>query len=174
MSIERNRHSVGGSNYHFQFTPKYRRGVFRVRIVKKLIEALIRNKAYKLGINLEAIEFGPDHVHIFVTNCRKYSVSKLANHFKGFSSWYIRKNYMDEIKPYLWGKSFWSSGYFYESIGRVTADSVKFYIERQQSKHWMHNDPDIIMKNIPSQAQRTLDSFYISSSDPNASPFTGW
>lgn len=161
MRIARNRHNVGGSNYHLQFTPKYRRGVYRVQMVRKMVEALMRNKAYKLGVFLEAIEFGPDHVHLFVTGCRKYSVSTLANHFKGFSSWYIRRNLMDEIKPYLWGKSFWSAGYFYESIGRVTADTIKFYIERQQGKHWMHNDPETFMQNTPPETQRTLDSFCI-------------
>ena len=161
MSIVYSRHNTGGSNYHLQFTPKYRRGVFCVRMVRKMIEALMRNKAYKLGVFLEAIEFGPDHVHLFVTNCRKYSVSTLANHFKGFSSWHIRRTLMEEIRPYLWGKSFWSSGYFYESIGRVTSDTIKFYIERQQGKHWMHNDPETLMKNIPLQTQKTLDSFCI-------------
>ena len=29
------RHSVGLSNYHMQFTPKYRRDVFRDRVVMK-------------------------------------------------------------------------------------------------------------------------------------------
>ena len=161
MKIVYNRHNVGGSNYHLQFTPKYRRQVFRVRIVRKLIEALLRNKAFNLGVSLEAIEFGPDHVHIFVTNCRKYSVSNLVNHLKGFSSWYIRRTLKDELKPFFWGDSFWSDGYFYESIGRVTSDTIKFYIERQQGKHWMHNDPETIIQDIPLRTQRTLDSFCI-------------
>jgi putative transposase len=161
MEIVYNRHNVGGSNFHLQFTPKYRRDVFRVRIVRKMIEALMRNKAHKLGVTLEAIEFGPDHVHLFVTNCRKYSVTQLANHLKGFSSWYIRRNLWDEIKPYLWGDSFWTDGFFYESIGRVTTNTIKFYIERQQGKHWMHSDPETIERKSSPQIQRTLESFSI-------------
>ncbi len=28
-------------------------------------------------------------------------------------------------------------------MGRVTSSTVKFYIERQQRKHWMHEDADV-------------------------------
>jgi REP element-mobilizing transposase RayT len=107
----------------------------------------MRRKAKQLGIALEAIEFGPDHVHLFVTNCRKHSVSSLAFHFKGSSSYFLRKHAWDEIRHMLWGSSFWSDGYFYESVGRVTSDSIKYYIERQQGKHWKgidNNDEEIV------------------------------
>ncbi len=158
MQIVHDRHSVGGSNYHLQFTPKYRRAVFRMRPVRKLIEALMRRKAHQLNVQIEAIEFAPNHVHIFVMNCRKYSVPELVNHFKGYSSWYVRRALPEDVSMYLWGDSFWSDGYFYESIGRVTSDTVKFYIERKQGKHWAHIEPYVIMKS-PSQV--TLNVFGI-------------
>ncbi len=160
MQIVHDRHSVGGSNYHLQFTPKYRRAVFRVRSVRKLMEALMRCKAHQLGICIEAIEFGPDHIHIFVTNCRKFSVSKLVNYFKGYSSWYVRRALPKDIKPFLWGDSFWSDGFFYESIGRVTADTITFYIERQQGKHWDHIELDALQGvQYSSPSQTNLDTF---------------
>ena len=160
MQIVHGRHSVGGSNYHLQFTPKYRMKVFRMRSVRELMRALMRRKAHQLGVEIEAIEFGPDHIHIFVTNCRKYSVSELAHHFKGFSSWYVRRALPEDIMMYLWGGSFWSIGYFYESIGRVTSDTVKFYIDRQQKKHWAHNEWEVVQasRDIP-PGQTLLDSF---------------
>ena len=160
MQIVHGRHSVGGSNYHLQLTPKYRQKVFRVRSVRKLIEALMRRKAHRLGVGIEAIEFGPDHIHIFVTNCRKYSVSALAHHFKGFSSWYVRRALPEDVSMYLWGDSFWSDGYFYESVGRVTSETVKFYIERQQGKHWTHDELDALqgVQSI-SPSQATLNTF---------------
>ena len=162
MQIVRGRHSVGGSNFHLQFTPKYRRRVFRIRSVRKLIEALMRRKAHRLGVKIESIEFGPDHTHIFVTDCRKYSVSALAHHFKGFSSWYVRRALPEDIMPFLWGDSFWSDGYFFESIGRVTSDTVKFYIERQQGKHWTHVELDALqgVQSI-SPSQTTLNTFSV-------------
>ena len=160
MQIVHGRHSVGGSNYHLQFTPKYRKKVFRMRSVRELIKALMRRKAHRLGIAIEAIEFGPDHIHIFVINCRKHSVSDLAHHFKGFSSWYVRRALPEDVMEYLWGDSFWSDGYFYESIGRVTSDTVKFYIERQQGKHWTHEELDALQGvQYRSPSQATLITF---------------
>ena len=158
MELNHNRHSVGGSNFHLEFTPKYRVKVFRIEIVRKLTEALMRRKAHQLGVRIEAIEFGPDHVHIFVTECRKYSASYLANQLKGYSSWYIRKALPEYVQAYLWGDSFWSDGYFYESIGRVTADTVKYYIERQQGKHWTPAEITIPQSTLP-PTQTTLDNF---------------
>ena len=159
MDIVRNRHSVGESNNHFQITPKYRRPVFRIRIIRKVTEALIRRKAYDLGVKIEAIEFGPDHVHIFISGCRNYSPSKLIGLIKGYSSYHIRRLIPREIMHFLWGDSFWSDGYFYESIGRVTTESVKFYIARQQGKHWALAELDIPIQKIDT-GQRTLDSLY--------------
>ena len=161
MSVSYHRHCVGNSRYHLQFTPKYRRKVFRNRKVRKLCEALLRKKAYELGVRIEALEFGPDHVHLFVTNCRKLSVPYLVQHFKGYSSWYIRRHAVWEIEPYLWTASFWSDGYFFESIGRVTEDTVIFYIQRQQAKHWMPSEYEpILHERDPSQGgQWTLDEF---------------
>lgn len=136
------KHCVGESNYHFQFTPKYRRDVFKDFALKKACELSFRRIAAKWCVRLLAIEFGPEHVHLFLGNCRKYSVSQLARYFKGASSRELRMNHWDRIKHKLWGSSFWSDGYFYESVGRVTSETVKYYIERQQGKHWAELEYD--------------------------------
>lgn len=159
MEIIRNRHSLGGSNYHFQLTPKYRKSMFRNCKIRALIRAALEYKALILRINIEAMEFGPDHVHFFISNCRKYSVSQLAQYFKGYSSYIVRKHLPHDVMAYNNGSSFWSDGYFYESIGRVTSDTVKFYIERQQRKHWIHSDYCFESINIIDQNQKTLDAF---------------
>ncbi len=136
MTISHYRHSVGGSSYHLQFTPKYRKPIFKFQAIRNHVKACFRLKANQLGIKLSSMEFGPDHVHIFVEGCKNYSASQLAQHFKGFSSRRVRKQNWKILQHHLWGNSFWSEGYFHESIGRVTEDHIKFYIERQQGKHW--------------------------------------
>lgn len=144
------RHAFGGANFHLhllaiaptaymmqvlnklvQFTPKYRRAVFNDRKIARACRREFEHKAAELGITLYACEFGPDHVHLFVGNCKNYTVPKLAQHFKGASSRALRRNLWEHVMCYEWGASFWSDGYFYESIGRMTTESIKFYIERQ-------------------------------------------
>jgi len=152
------RHSVGLSNYHLQFTPKYRRDVFTKAQVRKTCRTAFAEAAAKMDIDILALEFGPDHVHIFVGNCKNYSVPDMAQRFKGYSSYVIRQEHRDSIKDKLWGNHFWSSGYFYEAVGRITSETAQFYIERQQKKHWMnidHGPYDITV----SAGQTTLTDF---------------
>jgi REP element-mobilizing transposase RayT len=133
-------HNVGEANYHFQFTPKYRRKVFKDETIKRACKSAFMEIARRWGIKLLAVEFGPDHCHIFIANCRKYSVSQLAQYFKGAISRVLRNNHMERLKHARLGRSFWTDGYFYESVGRVTSDSIKFYIERQHGTHWDGED----------------------------------
>lgn len=116
--------------------------IYRDEVLKKACEASFKKTAEKWGVRLLAVEFGPDHTHLFIGGCRKYSVSQLAQYFKGASSRELRKNHWDRVRKKEWGKALWSAGYFYESIGRVTSETIKYYIERQQGKHWAEQDYD--------------------------------
>ena len=159
--LARAKHSFGGANYHLQFTPKYRRLVFTSRKVQEYCRKTMKEKAEKLGIKLSAIEFGPEHVHVFVEGCKNYSASYLSGQLKGYSSYVIRRECWPEIKNQLWGDHFWSAGYFYETVGRVTGDMVIFHIERQQSKHWMGDDYEYfkVEKKPKSSGQTMLSAF---------------
>ena len=87
---------------------------------------------------MEACEFGPDHVHLFVSGCRKYSVPYMAQRLKGASAYVIRHQLWDRVKGKLWGDSFWSDGYFYRSVGSTTAETVRYYVQNSQKrKHWL-------------------------------------
>ena len=136
VELVRNRHSVGESNFHYQLTPAYRQKIFADEKVQKLTRAYFLAKANELEVHISSLEFGPDHVHIFVANCRKYAPSELIGILKGFVSRMMRKNHWILFKHLLYGDKFWTEGYFYRSIGAVTADAVKYYIENSQDKHW--------------------------------------
>ena len=49
----------------------------------------------------------------------------------------MRKHHYALFSHYLYGDKFWSAGYFYQTVGTITADSVKEYIEKGQAKHWI-------------------------------------
>jgi putative transposase len=149
-------HCVGEANYHLQLTPKYRRTIFSNLQVKKACEASLRGIARRLNIELAAIEFGPDHAHLFVCNCRRYSVSQLAHRLKGASSRELRLKCAEQLKGFRMGSSFWSDGYFFESIGRVTSETVRYYIERQQKKHWCGDDYNLRRQR---EKQSSLDAW---------------
>ena len=128
--------TVGESNLHLQITPAYRRDVFANKKVFELTKKYLLEKSEKLGLVIPAIDFGPDHGHIFISNWKKHSIEKIVRELKGFSSYMMRKYHKDLLKNKLWGKKFWSAGYFYRTVDAVTKDSVRFYVEHSQKKHW--------------------------------------
>ena len=129
-------HAVGEFNFHIQLTPAYRQGIFADEKIVKLTKAYLVAKIEELKIELVAMEFGPDHVHIFVANCKNYAPCKLIQYLKGFSSRMMRKNHWNLFRVALFGEKFWSSGYFCRSIGETTSEAVEHYIKESQSKHW--------------------------------------
>ena len=136
MELTSANHTVGVSALHLQFTPKYRRKVFMNGILQKACRERFEEKARQLRVGLVACDFGPDHAHIFVTHCKNFSISQLAQHFKGASSHEMRKDFGWFLAHYDMGDSFWTDGYFYETCGNVSAEYRKFYIERMQKRHW--------------------------------------
>lgn len=73
----------------------------------------------------------PDHVHMLVELPPTVSVSNAVKTFKGGSSRALRQMH-PELDEWLWGDSFWAVGYFAESVGRVTENAIKLYIENQR------------------------------------------
>ena len=129
-------HSVGEFNFHIQLTAAYRKPVFSDVKVLNLTKAYLLEKAKDLKVNIKAMEFGPEHVHIFIVNCKNYAPTNLIQQLKGFSSRMMRKHHWNLFRHHLWGKKFWSEGYFCRSIGATTTEAVKYYIENSQQKHW--------------------------------------
>ena len=136
LEIKKDSHCVGECNFHYQFTPAYRKPIFSIDKVRELTRAYLFAEAEKLDIIIITAEFGPDHLHIFVANCKNYTASELAQKFKGSISYIMRKNHKKLFEHMLWGEKFWTSGYFYRSIGQASSEAVRFYIEHSQAKHW--------------------------------------
>ncbi|MFH1229728.1 MAG: IS200/IS605 family transposase [Candidatus Aenigmatarchaeota archaeon] len=129
-------HAVGEANYHIQLTPAYRRDIFADECVRVLTRDYLLAAASRHKIVVASIGFGEEHVHIFAVGCKNHSPSQVAFLLKGFSSRMMRKNHRVLFKDKLYGKKFWSSGYFYRTVGAVSTETVKKYVEESQQKHW--------------------------------------
>ena len=130
--------TCGEANYHLQFTPKYRRDVFLDEEVRALCRESFRRTCKELGVGMEACKLGPDHVHPFVSWCRKYFVPYMVQRLKGASAYVIRHRLRDRVRGKLWGYPFWSDGYFYRSVGSTTAEAVRYHVQNSQKrKHWL-------------------------------------
>jgi len=125
----RGEHTRHRLQYHLVWTPKYRKRVLRGKIAVRLKELIYEgcrmNEWWTEEINIQ-----PDHVHLLIQLKPRNSVSEAVNILKGGSSRVIRKEF-PELEEFLWGDSFWSDGYFAETVGKVDEEIIRRYIEDQ-------------------------------------------
>ena len=133
-------HTVGETNLHLQFTPAYRRDIFSEPLARELTIGYIAQRAKEMKVEIAAIECGPDHLHLFVKQWKNWKIPVLAGQFKTYSSRMMRRGHNYLFCNKLWGKKFWSSGYFHRTVGAVTAETVKRYITEGQRKHWSEKE----------------------------------
>jgi len=127
--IKKFAHSKGQNWYHIVLVPKGRFPVFQWKETKEIADKAFDWVCERHKIDLFTKEVMPDHVHLFVSCPPNYSVRKLFEILKGGSSFYIRKEY-PSLKKY---KHLWNRGTMYRSIGNVSAETVKHYIENSNS-----------------------------------------
>jgi len=133
-------HTVGETNLHLQFTPAYRRDIFVEPLARELTIAYIIQRSREMKVDIAAIECGTDHLHLFVKNWKNWSIPVLAGQLKAYSSRMMRKGHKWLFDSKLWGRKFWSSGYFHRTVGAVNSETVKRYIEEGQKKHWKEHE----------------------------------
>ena len=133
-------HTVGETTLHLQFTPAYRRDIFSEPLTRELTIAYLVERAQQMKVEVAAIECGPEHLHLFVKQWKNWSIKVLAGQLKSYSSRMMRKGHKHLFNNKLWGKKFWSAGYFHRTVGAVTAETIKRYITGGQKKHWKEQE----------------------------------
>lgn len=130
--IDKGCHSVYCIQFHLVFCVKYRRNVLVGPISDRLKE-LVLEIAQKINISIVEQETDKDHIHILFASKPSVTLSKFVNSLKAVTSRIIRKEF-PEVRKQLWGKAFWSPSYFLASVGQVTLEDVKQYVENQGKK----------------------------------------
>lgn len=99
-------------------------------IAERLLE-LINEKQREYNFNVLDAEVMPDHVHLLLDVDPKIGVFKVVNKIKGYTSHQLRKEF-PELKKKL--PTLWTHSKFISSVGTVTLEVVKKYIEEQKGK----------------------------------------
>ena len=120
-------HSKHRLLYHVVFLPKRRRKVLKGKIAKIILHEIYEGVKIN-GWWIEEIKILPDHVHMLIQIHADESISSVVKRVKGATSRKLRKEYKN-IPEFVWGKNFWSRGYFVETIGSKTEKVVKQYIQ---------------------------------------------
>ena len=131
-SFRSGRNCVFLLHVHLVFVTKYRRMVFTKEILHDL-RNIFANVCSDFEATLVEMDGEKDHVHLLITYPPKVSISRLVNSLKGVSSRLIRKRQCPSISKALWGNALWSPSYFAGSCGGAPLETIKAYIEQQDS-----------------------------------------
>ena len=78
------------------------------------------------------METDKDHIHYMIETEPTMSVSKIVNLMKSYTTYHIWERYPNYLRKHFWKEhTFWTDGYFACSIGNVSEEMLKRYIENQ-------------------------------------------
>ena len=125
---------VRRNSFYFVFVSKYRYNTFRNEFISEVVKDIFNVISQKYGITIYTQETDIDHIHLFleipITMTLKHVICLLKSNtahniftvFPGFKKRYPKGH-------------FWSKYTYYESIGKVTSETIKQYIEVGQKKY---------------------------------------
>jgi putative transposase len=129
MEYRKGSHSVYDVKYHFVWTTKYRHKVLSGTIALRVRE-LIRQSCEARDVVIVRGSVSKDHVHLLVSSPPAISPAKLVQYLKGRSSRLLLEEFV-ELKRKYWGQHLWGRGYFCGTVGSVTEEMIKDYVEHQ-------------------------------------------
>jgi len=117
-------------HYHVLFCPKYRRKVL-VNGVDERLKTILIETIEKWGQELVELEVMPDYVHVLVGCDPQFGIHRLVKYLKGTSSRSLRQEF-PQLKRRL--PSLWTNSYFCATVGAVTRETLKRYVEGQKNR----------------------------------------
>jgi len=130
-SISTSPGGVWDIKYHIVWCPKYRKSL--PREVQEDLRTILFTICEARRWEIEALEVMPDHIHIFLKVPPTISPAGVVKILKGVSA-----KILFETHPSLrdiWKKGhLWSPSYYLGSVGHVSQETVKKYIEAQKKR----------------------------------------
>ena len=116
--------------YHLVCPIKYRRSVLTDEVSKTLQEICL-GISFRYEIHFLEIGCDENHVHFLIQSVPLLSPKKIVNTVKSLTAREIFRLH-PEVKQYLWGGKFWTSGYYINTVGQYANEEViKKYLKNQ-------------------------------------------
>lgn len=131
MSYKSNNNIVFDCKFHIIFCPKYRRRVI-VGDVETRLKELLNEKANEIQAKIIEMETMPDHVHLLISCDPQFGIHRVVKQLKGYSASVLRKEF-PHLKSTM--PSMWTNSYFCSTVGSVSLEVVKQYIENQKTRN---------------------------------------
>lgn len=124
------KHNKTAILYHIVCPVRYRRKIITEKVSislrKVCIEISKRHEIHFLEIGADE-----DHVHFLVQSVPTISPKEIVQIIKSITAREIFKIH-PEVKNFLWGGKFWTSGYYINTVGLYAgADTIRRYVQGQ-------------------------------------------
>ena len=126
-------HTVFKIEYHFVWVTKYRYPVLKGEVGERVKE-LVRQTCQSFDIRIIKGVVSKDHVHILVSTPPNFAPSEVMRRIKGRTASKLFEEF-PLLKKRYWGQHFWARGYFCATVGELTEEMIKEYLEH-------HFEPD--------------------------------
>ena len=121
-------------NYHMVWSVKYRRKILSTEI-ESYLQELVQEIAADKGFTVHLFECGEgDHIHCFVSAPPKLSITAIVKYLKGITGRKLFERF-PEIRDQLWKGELWNHSYYVETIGSVSEENIRRYIEHQSKAY---------------------------------------
>lgn len=123
-------HAVFNIKLHIVFVTKYRRKTLTPEVLNYLKEAFAECLcAWRCAL----LEFGgeSDHAHLLIDIHPALDISVLINNLKTASARRVRNRFADQLAAFYTKPLFWHRAYFVGSVGGVTLETVRAYVDAQ-------------------------------------------
>lgn len=131
MELKSSSHSKHSIGYHLIWCPKYRHSILSGAVEVELKRILAQTCAH-YGWDMISLEIMPDHIHLFVQVDHLTAPVNVVKTLKSISAVHIFSTFPRLKGRKFWGSGLWSRGAYYSSVGHISEDSVRRYIESQK------------------------------------------
>ena len=126
----RGAHTVLELKYHFVWKTKYGYPALS-KDIGLGARTIVREICAEKGMKIVRGNVRSNHIHLLIEAPSHLSVAKMAQYSKGKSAYRLLREYKSTLGKRYWGNHLWSRGYFCATVGAVTEDQIKKYIEDQ-------------------------------------------
>lgn len=134
----RKQHNVNLMLYHLVCPIKYRRKVLTPAVTDTLTSTC---REIEVRYEIRFVEIGADrdHVHFLIQSVPMMLPTKIVRLTKSITAREIFKH-NPEVKKMLWGGSFWTSGYYINTVGRHGSEQMIANYVRNQGQEYQQID----------------------------------
>lgn len=120
-------------NYHLIWCPKFRFHILKGDVEVEL-KQILKDISQRYDYQIIEMEVMSDHIHLFVSAKPTVAPTDIVRTYKSLTAIELFKLF-PELKSF-YGRcgSLWSKGYFVNTVGNASADTIQRYIQEQKSR----------------------------------------